>query len=103
MTRPRDAEHLRDVDRRGMDHGFQVIDGADGSHVARRCRRKGLVYLALYRGAAVGRTEGDAQAAEVIKSWSIPELSSFLRYLAGVIGHGPHRFAERTLEVVVTG
>ena len=53
-----DAEHPGDVDGGGVDHGAEIIDRADGGKFRFQVLEKGLVDLALHRGAAVGGTKG---------------------------------------------
>jgi hypothetical protein len=86
-----DAEHLRNVHRRRMDHGLEVIDGADGAKLGLGSAEKCFIDLPLDGGAAVGGAEGHAQAAGGYKFRRKAGLiENLFGHLTGVIRHGTH-------------
>ena len=85
-----------------MDHGLEVIDGADGAKFGLGTAEKGFVDLPLDRGAAVGGAEGHAQASGGHKFRRQAGLiENLLGHLTGVIRHGPHGLAVSAPEVEI--
>src|SRR3989339_156258 len=96
-----DAEHPGDVHRRRVDHGLEIIDGADGGELRPRPAEEGLVDLALDRRAAVGGTEGAAGAAGCHESrCEARRFEDLFGHLTGVIGHRPHGLSVGPLEII---
>jgi hypothetical protein len=87
-----------------MNHGFQIIDGANGRKLSSGRAEKSPVYVPLHGGAAVGRTKGNTQPAGCDKGLiQTGALKHFLRHLASIIGDGSHGLPILTLEIIDDG
>ena len=85
-----------------MNHGFEVIDGADCRKFGALSTEKGFIDLPLDGGAAVGGAEGHTQTAGGYKFGRQAGLfEDLFGYLAGVICNGAHGLAERAPKVEI--